>query len=354
MRSTPRRVDDPPPRRAPTAKPVLIPRVMLSRGVFVGAIVFIGLGSFVLYSMLRALRAERALVAASHASSVRFVRLAMELQAELDEREEHDRATLQLYLSLEREHLPDLQRTATAAAERCDPAAAKAVATALADFGEQAHAHSRAMLDALQSQAGRAHRRAQELAQGMLIQARADRERLLKYGDAQWSDADLEGPLRALARRLRKPNATFQLPLPTLQEWEAAYKEALHEGGAVSPGLSRRLASLALEAPLPRDDADRTEVARAATAHDDPTSAFVLLLQRARLHRHLPQLLAVLTGFEAHQRPVWDVVELIEQLRAQHVFPMGMLHLQQHEWDQVVGGAAEKAGRDPHSFDADQ
>ncbi len=342
-------------RRVPAPKPVLLPRTILIRGVCFGTIVFIGLVTSAIYAMRRTFQAERALAAAAHQSSVRFVRLAMELQAELDEREEHDRATLQLYLSLEREHLPELQRAATAAAERCSNAAAsKAVATALADFGEQAHSHSRAMLDALEHQAARAHRRAQELAQSMLAQARADRERLQLQGDAQWSDADLEGPLRALARRLRRPNATFELPLSTLQQWEAAYVDAMHEGGAVSPALRRRLTTFAQEAPLPRDDADRHEVARAAAAHDDPTGAFVRLLQRARLHRHLPQLLRALEGFERHELPVWDAVDMMEQLRAQHVFPMAMLRLAEHEWDQVVGGAAEKAGRDPHSFDADQ
>ena len=31
------------------------------------------------------------------------------------------------------------------------------------------------------------------------------------------------------------------------------------------------------------------------------------------------------------QAPVWDVVELVERLRAQHVFPMSMLRLAEHE-----------------------
>ena len=45
---------------------------------------------------------------------------------------------------------------------------------------------------------------------------------------------------------------------------------------------------------------------------------------------------------------------MIERLRAQHVFPMAMLRLAEHEWDAIVSDAAEKDGRAPHSFDADQ
>ena len=56
-------------------------------------------------------------------------------------------------------------------------------------------------------------------------------------------------------------------------------------------------------APVPRDDVDRAAVVRAAGASDDPTPAFVLLLQRARLHRHMPNLLDVLDGCGAP--PPW-------------------------------------------------
>ena len=69
---------------------------------------------------------------------------------------------------------------------------------------------------------------------------------------------------------------------------------------------------------------------------------------------HLPQLLDALDGWAAHTRPVWDAIELIEALRAQHVFPMSLCRLAEHEWDSLVGGAADVAGRAPHSFDADQ
>ena len=278
----------------------------------------------------------------------------MELQAELDEQEEHSRQMLQLYLSLERDHLPTLQRTVTAAASHCQPGESSQISAALADFGEFAHAHSHSMLDSLHRQASDAHRRAQELTQSMLAQARADRERVQQSGHAEWSDVDLEGPLAALARRLRRPNATFELPLATLGHWEDAFKSAMHEGGATSDALRRRLLTLVHEAPLPRDDVDRASLVRAAGAADDTLPPFILLLQRARLHRHLPQLLDALDGWAAHTRPVWDAIELIEALRAQHVFPMSLFRLAEHEWDSLVGGAADVAGRAPHSFDADQ
>ena len=337
-------------------RPVLVQRSVLVRGAWVGAIIFIAMLSYAAVAMRRALLAERLAGEAAHASSVQFVRLAMELQAELDEQEDHYRRVLQLYLSLEREHLPDLQHKITSAAKECsNPAAAQAATRALADFGEQAHQHSNAMLDALQRQASRAHRRAQELAQSMLSQARADRERVRQSGQGHWSDADLEGPLLALYRRLRRPNATFELPLPTLSEWERAFSDVMHEGGAAGdPKLHRRLLTLAAEAPLPRDDPDRAELTRTAGAHDDPTNAFVSMLHRARLHRHLPELLAALKAFAAHERTVWDVIEHIERLRAQHVFPMAMLRLAEHEWDALVGGAADTAGREARAFDADQ
>ena len=51
---------------------------------------------------------------------------------------------------------------------------------------------------------------------------------------------------------------------------------------------------------------------------------------------------------------VWDVIEVVESLRARHVFPMSMLRLAEHEWDQIVSEAAHANGRPPHSFDADQ
>ena len=80
------------------------------------------------------------------------------------------------------------------------------------------------------------------------------------------------------------------------------------------------------------------------------------MLQRARLHRHVPTLLNALDSWEKHTSSsgVWDVIELIESLRARHVFPMMMLRLAEHEWDSIVSEAAHGAGKAPHSFDADQ
>jgi len=349
--------DDQPRHRASLSKPprpIILSRKLVYRMATLIAIVVLSLGSYAAIAVHRMVEAERAAAAAAHNSSVRFVRLGMELQAELDEQEVHDRNTLQLYLALEREHLPQLQRALTSAADMCsNEVAAKAAHAALSDFGEQAHAHSQQMLDALHHQAARAHRRAQELAQHVLSQARTDRERVRLSGGKDWSDADLEGPLLALYRRLRRPNATFELSLQTLSLWEAGYVDAVKDGGAGSSrALQQRLVLLAQEAPLPRNDADRVKMMRAT--YDELTNAFVALLQRARLHRHLPQLLEALEGFEKHEKSVWDAVDLIEQLRAQHVFPMTMLRLAEHEWDSLVGGAADAVGRDPHHFDADQ
>ena len=68
----------------------------------------------------------------------------------------------------------------------------------------------------------------------------------------------------------------------------------------------------------------------------------------------MPTLLDSLAAWEAHEVPVWDVVELIETLRAQHVFPMTMLRLAEHEWDELVLESSSAHGKAPHAFDADQ
>jgi len=244
-----------------------------------------------------------------------------------------------------------LHRGVSGAVKGCTEASRAAAEAARSELGEDAHRHSQAMLQALQRQGSRARKRAQEVASSILAQSRSDRQRQLASGGS-WSDSDLEGPLIALARQLRRPNATFELPLETLREWEDASATAMREGGAGGSGsaIATRLIHLASTVALPQNDQTRAEVLRA----EDPTNGFIALLQRARLHRHLPKLLEVLDGWEAHKRSVWDAIELIETLRAQHVFPMSMLRLAEHEWDTIVSEATNAAGRQPHSFDADQ
>ena len=259
----------------------------------------ISIGALFIWAMAcahRAVVAERAAAAAAHDSSVRLVRLAMELQAELDAQEDHDRWTLQLYLRLERESIPELHREITAGVSSCPSAAQQHTEKALAAFGEDAHRHSHAMLQALQRQGARNRKRSAELASGVLAQARADRERVRTSGQgpaaAGWSDADLEGPLVALSRALRRPNATFELPLQTLQQWEATAAEALREGGAASSALVDRLHHLVVEAPLPQNDRMRNEL---LSAGGDPAQSFISLLQRGRhtaalAHANPPEL----------------------------------------------------------------
>lgn len=275
--------------------------------------------------------------------------------SQLDAQEDHDRWTLQLYLRLERETMPKLTRELNAAIGACPDAARARAHKALGGFGEEAHRHSQAMLQALQRQGARARKRSSELAQSVLQQARADRERLrtLGRGDAaSWQDSDLEAPLVALSRQLARPNATFLLDDATMRQWEEVAAEALREGGGATPQLANRLSSLATAAPLPMNDRMRAAVLSADAA--SATEAFIGLLQRARLHHHRQQLKHALAQWEAHDAPVWDVIELIESLRARHVFPMAMLRLAEHEWDEIVDEATRAHGRTPHAFDADQ
>ena len=214
MRSTYNPEPAPAPRRP---KPLLVSRKVLVRSATAILAVLGALLVWALVATQRSLAAERTAAAAAHASSVRLVRLSMELQSELDAQEDHDRWTLQLYLRLERELLPKLHRGVSGAVKGCTEASRAAAEAALSELGEDAHRHSQAMLQALQRQGSRARKRAQEVASSILAQSRSDRERQLASGGS-WSDSDLEGPLIALARQLRRPNATFELPLETLRE----------------------------------------------------------------------------------------------------------------------------------------
>jgi hypothetical protein len=274
----------------------------------------------------KAVSADRLAAEAAHTSSVRLVRLAMELQAELDAQEDHDRWTLQLYLRLERETMPALQHNLEKALHSCPEAARDHARKALGEFGEDAHRHSHAMLQALQRQGARNRKRSQELASSVLAQARADRERLRASGrgaDSGWSDADLEGPLVALARALRRPNATFELALDRMREWENAAAEGLREGGAAGGELLDRMHHLVAAAPLPQNDKQRNEMLAGSS---DSVATFILLLQRARLHRHLPGLLEALETWERRTSTVWDAIEYIERLRVSAAIPLPQPH----------------------------
>ena len=157
-------------------------------------------------------------------------------------------------------------------------------------------------LQALQRQGARNRKRSAELAQSVLAQARADRERLRESGRVgEWSDADLEGPLVALARSMRRPNATFELEPTTLHEWEEAAAKALSEGGGgLDQALARRLAALVTAAPLPQNDRMRHAF---FSDLDNLVGHFVALLQRARMHRHVGPLLSALDAWEKHRAP---------------------------------------------------
>lgn len=333
---------------APRRPPVRLSRQAVRRSACVGVFTLVVLLGWTLHLARKAVLSERAATAAAHASAVRLVRLAMELQSELDAQEDHDRWTLQLYLRLEKETMPALQRELNGAVQACPDQSRARAHKALAGFGEEAHRHSAAMLQALQRQGARARKRSGELAQSVLAQAKADRERLraLGRGDAAvWQDADLEGPLVALSRSLRRPNATFELDEPTMHKWEEAAAEALREGGSggTDTQLVRRLSTLVTAAPLPLNDRTRNAVFSGDSGH--ASKAFVHLLQRARMHRHAAELRTALSAWEKHESPIWDVIELIEALRARHVFPMAMLQLAEHEWDQIVDEASVHSGR---------
>ena len=137
-------------------------------------------------------------------------------------------------------------------------------------------------------------------------------------GVADYSDADLEGPLVALSRHLRRRNATFALDDQTMRAWEESAAEALRGGGdPAEKQLAMNLAHLVQKAPLPQNDRMRNLV---FSDESHAVEHFVALLQRARLHHHVGGLLERLDAWERHEAPVWDVIEQIESLRARHVF----------------------------------
>jgi hypothetical protein len=311
----------------------------------------------------------------AHNSSVRLVKLAMELQSELDAQEDHDRWITQHYLRLELEALPKLRQSITSALEcggtdvatsRC-PQLEPATQEALGDFGEELHAHSVKMIQAMRRHSARSRRRSAELAQNILQQTHADRERQLLRGGAAggWSDEDLVGPLEALSRTLRRPNVTFELSPAEMQQWhdvasELREREEQETGaiqGRMSLELRQQVLTLVQKAPLVQDDRSRNELYAAASG----TSAaavhplFVALLARARLHRHLPELLSALDGWRRGSLPVWDVVDMVESLRAQESLPVSMLRLTEESWGAIVTDASERGDtRETHSFPADQ
>ena len=251
--------------------------------------------------------------------------------------------------------MPALQRNLEAAIAGCPDDARHHAHRALGGFGQDAHRHSQAMLQALQRQGARARKRGAELAQSVLAQAKADRERLRLSspgGVADYSDADLEGPLVALSRHLRRRNATFALDDQTMRAWEESAAEALRGGGdPAEKHLAMNLAHLVQKAPLPQNDRMRNLV---FSDESHAVEHFVALLQRARLHHHVGGLLERLDAWERHEAPVWDVIEQIESLRARHVFPMSLLRLAEHEWDQIIDAAERQHGRTSQSFEADQ
>lgn len=351
---------------------IVVQRTALLQAIaIVGCIVLLLFGAlFVMGWEVSVLRSEqaaenRAAVQSAHESSVSLVRTVMELQSELDMQEDHDRNTLQLYLQLEREKIPDLTNKITKAAADCPATPRTALEAALQGFSKETHHHSEIMLSALQLHGSRARKRAQALTGHISALARADRLRLARLrANGGWSDAELEAPLRALRRRLERPNATIELSEATLAEWERVAHDALREGGAFGE-LKQKVLRLAGSVQLPQNDNDK----HALYASEDPIKPFVSLLARARLHRHVPELQAKLEAWErglagsqasspSHAAEavtsVWDVVELVERLRAQHVLQVSLLRLDDHEWAQMVHGAAAESQVDmpPIAFDA--
>lgn len=295
------------------------------------------------------LKAQGELLLAAHRNSVQLVSRTLALQSELDSQEDHDRAVLQLYLQLERERLPQLLQELTVATAGCDAESKQRVSDAAVKLRQEMHAHSTQMLDKLSKDAGRFRSRSKELAAEVSTLARTDRQRL-RSADRQlrWSDAELDAPLNALLRSLRRPNATFALPPEILREWEKAAELIEREGGA-DAGLRTTMLRLANTAPV------RQEALKKLKGASDMGAAFVGLLQRARLHNHAPELVRELERWHRHEAPIWDVIELVEKLRSQHVFPLSMLHLHEEEWHQMVGDVAEQAeSEQPISMDADQ
>jgi len=297
--------------------------------------------------------AEAEAQSVAHNTSIRLVRQAITLQSLLDAQEDHDRSVLQLYLQLERETLPALELQVVGALEAhpCSDDARKEVRQAVHAFVGETRAHSQRMIDALQREGARSRRAAQDLATEVAALARMDRERLRGQSErTQWVAADLEGPLLALAAELRRPNATIDLSLEQLGQWETAAASMAAEGRPSAETL-RLVRGLAASVELPHNHKGRNAVLSAS----DPAADFTALLQRARLHRHRDDLAGALGRWQAHAASVWDVVELIEKLRAMHVFPLTMLKLHPHEWTHIISDAMN-AGSPPkfEPFDADQ
>ena len=197
--------------------------------VLVGSFVFAGWEIHILHSAQAAER--QAAARAAHQSSVALVRAVMEIQSELDMQEDHDRTTLQLYLKLERETLPQLHKDISLASAGCPQK--KEIERKLSEFGVETNRHADMMLAKLQSSGAKARRRAQALAHQISAIVRADRARQRASGGHGWSDADLEAPLRALRRRLERPNATFELEEATIAEWCVQGRERLARSGDV-------------------------------------------------------------------------------------------------------------------------
>ena len=289
------------------SKPFLVQRSAMMRGaLLVVVLLALSLGGALVAGwevrVLRssALEAQGELLLAAHRNSVQLVSRTLALQSELDAQEDHDRAVLQLYLQLERERLPQLLQELTVATAGCDAESQQRVSDAANRLRREMHAHSTQMLDKLSKDAGRFRSRSKELAAEVSTLARADRQRL-RSADRQlrWSDAELDAPLNALLRSLRRPNATFPLPPEVLHEWERAAELVQREGGANNDGVRTTLLRLANTAPVRQEAVKRLKGAGA-----DMGAAFVGLLQRARLHHRTRQTVAsvALPRLIGHQR----------------------------------------------------
>ena len=114
--------------------------------------------------------------------------------------------------------------------------------------------------------------------------------------------------------------------------------------GLPPPAMSTMSASLAgrmreLAGALPAAIAQSAPDRAAALTAAEPGAPFMRLLRRARMHRHAAELQAALSDWASRRTDVWAVVELVEKLRAQRVFPMGLLKLHEHEWDTMLTDA---------------
>ena len=352
------------PRAAePPKRTVLLRRALIARVGFGALCLLIVAGSYAFatgweVAVLRssAAAAQREALASAHASAVHLVSRTLALQSALDAQEDHDRAMLQTYLKLERERLPALAKGVERALDGSPEGVRDEVTHVVTRFQRETSSHVHQMVDALQRQGAKTRGRAAALAQEIAELARADRQRLRSAGGgaARWSDAELTSPLEALLATLQRPNATFALAPSALAEWERVAAEAAKD---VRPSRQthQRMQALAAAAPLPQNYRPRSDFLGAS----DVAAAgvlFVRLLQRARLHARRDDLVDALERWKRGATSVWEVVELVEQLRAQHVFPIGLLKLggADETWDEIVGdvkAALQPAGGD--HFDAE-